>query len=162
MTIINAINETDHLKPNMYGMQEKIKWLSRLDRRIFEQILLTHEMSEEEMAPFLPENTGEETEQDPTEAIVALDLPWPEPDWRAKYAQLVFPPYTEEDSEKELLAGEPYDEMYVHWLSAQIDWNNREYEGFNNENAMFESVYGAFRNAYNQSHRPLPTKKIYY
>lgn len=161
MTIINAINEADQLKPNMYGMQLKITWLSRLDKRIFEQILLTHEMSDEEMEPYLPD--GEETEEtDPSEAINALDLPWPEPDWNEKYRKLVFPEYTEDDSEKELLVGQPYDELYVHWLCAQIDWNNREYEGYNNENAMFESVYRTFRNAYNRSHMPLQTKKKYF
>ena len=26
MKLIDAINEADNLKPNMYGMQEKIKW----------------------------------------------------------------------------------------------------------------------------------------
>ena len=39
MTLIQAVNEADNLKPNMYGLPEKIKWLSRLDRRIFEDIL---------------------------------------------------------------------------------------------------------------------------
>ena len=162
MKLIEAINEVDKLKPNMYGLPEKIKWLSRLDRRIFEQILLTHEMSEAEMQPFLPENTEEEeTPQDPMEAVIALDLPFP-PAPENPYAKLVFPPYTEEDQEKELLVGEPYDELYVHWLAAQIDWNNMEYASFNNTNAMFESVYGAFRNAYNQSHRPLGAQKRYF
>lgn len=160
MKVIEAINEVDKLKPNMYGLAEKIKWLSRLDKRIFEEILLTHVLSREEMEPFLPEEEETDPPADPTEAINALDLPH---HWRRRPpVQLVFKGYTEEDTEAELLVGEPYDEMYVHWLEAQIDWNNMEYAGFNNTNAMFESVYSAFRNAFNQSHRPIGKKKRYF
>ena len=68
----------------------------------------------------------------------------------------------EEDQETELIVKEPYDEMYVHWLSAQIDWNNREYAGFNATNAVFEATYSAFRNAFNQTHMPKGGRKIYY
>lgn len=132
MTLRDAINEVDNLKPNMYGMQEKIKWLSRLDTLIFQENLLNHRLSDEEAAPFLQEG------------------------------KLVFDGYTEDDVEKELLVGEPYDDLYRHWLSAQVDWNNMEYDGFNASNAMFESVYGEFRKAFNRTHRPLGRQNIYY
>lgn len=122
MTINQAINEVDNLKPNMYGLPEKIKWLSRLDRRIFEQILMTHEPDEDR----------------------------------------TFAEYTEEDLDRELIVGEPYDEMYVFWLAAQIDQNNMEYVSFNNTNALFESVYSAFRNAFNRTHMPKGRRKIYF
>ena len=125
MTVIEAINEIDLLKPNQYGMPEKIKWLSRLDRRIYEQIILTHEYNE-----------GEEP--------------------------VVFDGYDESDAETELLVGEPYDEIYVHWLGAQIDFSNLEYDGFNASNAMFESVFTQFRRAYNQSHMPKGEHKKYF
>ena len=133
MTIIQAVNEVDNLKPNMYELSDKIKWLSRLDRRIFEQILLTHELSEDEKEPYLNDD-----------------------------GELVFEGYDENDQDKELIVHEPYDELYTHWLSAQIDWNNREFIGFNSSNAMFEATYGAFRNAFNQTHMPKGRKKIYY
>jgi len=133
MTIIQAVNEVDNLKPNMYELTDKIKWLSRLDRRIFEQIILTHELSEEEQEPY-----------------------------RNDDGDLVFEGYDENDQDKELIVHEPYDELYTHWLSAQIDWNNREFIGFNSSNAMFEATYGAFRNAFNQTHMPKGRKKIYY
>lgn len=126
MTIREAINEVDTLKPNMYGMQEKIKWLSRLDSRIAQDILATHELSEEEQE-LLP-----------------------------------FEGYTEDDIEQELLIGEPYDEMYASWLSAQVDWHNMEFDNFNVNNAMFESVFTQFRNAFNRSHMPKGGGKIYF
>ena len=136
MTLIQAVNEADNLKPNMYGLPEKIKWLSRLDQRIFEEVLLMHELSDEEKEPFMVEIDGKRI--------------------------FSFCAYNENDQEKELIVQEPYDEMYVHWLSAQIDWNNREYAGFNATNAVFEATYTAFRNAFNRTHMPKGGRKIYY
>ena len=125
MKVIDAINAVDNLKPNMYQMPEKIRWLSNLDLRIKNDIYDTHEYNEGE------------TETD-------------------------FDGYTEEDTEEELLVGAPYDEMYVLWLAAQIDFNNMEYDGFNNTNAMFNSVYSSYRNDYNQKHMPKTTVKRYF
>ena len=136
MTLIQAVNEADNLKPNMYELPEKIKWLSRLDQRIFEEVLLMHELSDEEKEPFMVEIDGKRI--------------------------FSFCAYNENDQEKELIVQEPYDEMYVHWLSAQIDWNNREYAGFNATNAVFEATYTAFRNAFNRTHMPKGGRKIYY
>ena len=70
--------------------------------------------------------------------------------------------YSPENTEQELLVPEPYSEMYVHWLGAQIDYNNMEFDGFNAANAMFESVWQSYRNSYNQSHAPKSKKKIYF
>ncbi len=125
MKLSEAIAEVDKLKPNMHTVREKIRWLSRLDTRIYNEILLTHELNAGET---LAEFTG----------------------------------YDEEDNETELLVGEPYDELYLHWLEAQIDYANMEFDGFNAANAVFESVYTAFRNAYNASHMPKGAKKIYF
>lgn len=133
MTLIQAVNEADNLKPNMYGLPEKIKWLSRLDRRIFEDILCTHELSEEEREPFLNED-----------------------------GEMAFSEYTEDDQDKALTVREPYDELYVHWLCAQIDLYNREFTGFNASNAIFESTYLAFRDAFNRTHMPKGRRKNYF
>ena len=62
-----------------------------------------------------------------------------------------FTPYDERE-DRELLIPAPYDETYIHYLSAQIDYFNGEYERFNNANSMFESTFSAFRNAYNREH----------
>lgn len=74
-----------------------------------------------------------------------------------------FDGYTQDTSgETELLVPAPYDEMYVRWLEAQVDYANREFDAFNNSNAMFESVFASFRNAYNRSHMPRGHRKVYY
>lgn len=61
-----------------------------------------------------------------------------------------------------LLVPAPWDELYVHYLSAQIDYYNREYAAFNATNAMFEAVLSGFRNAYHQRHMPITARKVYY
>ena len=47
MTIIEAINKVDALKPNNYTQVEKIKWLSNLDGVIKATIIDTHEGGED-------------------------------------------------------------------------------------------------------------------
>lgn len=48
MTISEAINKTDSLKPNTYGQETKIYWLSNLDGIVFNKIIKTHEGAENE------------------------------------------------------------------------------------------------------------------
>ena len=130
MKVIEAINEVDALKVNMYEVRQKIRWLNRLDLRVWNEIALTHEWNEDQL----------DGEGNPP----------------------TFSGYTDEDQETVLLVPEPYAEMYVRWLEAQIDLANMEMEAFNASNAIFESLYSEFRNAYNQSHRPKGAKKIYF
>ena len=125
MTIHDAIAEVDSLKSNMFSEKEKIRWISRLEARIYQEIICTHQRNE-----------GEE--------------------------EISFTGYGEDDGEKELLVGQPHDELYLRWLEAQIDYHNMEYDSFNNSNAVFDAVFSSFRNAYNQSHMPKGTRKIYY
>ena len=46
MTIIEAINRVDTIKPNSYGQTEKIRWLSDIDGIIKNEIFDTHEGGE--------------------------------------------------------------------------------------------------------------------
>ena len=47
MTIIEAINRTDSVKPNAYSQSEKVRWLSTLDGTVKTEIIDTHEGGEE-------------------------------------------------------------------------------------------------------------------
>lgn len=62
---------------------------------------------------------------------------------------------TDSDVETELLVPPPYDEVYLRWLEAQIDYANGEYSRYNNSIQMFNTAYQGFRNAYNRTHMPL-------
>jgi hypothetical protein len=43
MTIIEAINGIDTIKPNKYTTEQKIEWLKKLDGLLKEQVIDTHE-----------------------------------------------------------------------------------------------------------------------
>lgn len=116
MTITEALQRIDALKPNSYTDLEKIEWLSILDGMIKAEIIDTHESNE----------------------------------------GVVFEGYTEDvDSTKELLVPAPYDDIYIHWLSAQIDYTNGEYGKYNNSKAAYNSAYSAFAKHYNSKHKPI-------
>lgn len=66
-----------------------------------------------------------------------------------------FAGYTEEtDPETVLLVPEPYDELYIRYLEAQIDYTNGEYAKYNNSITMFNAAYEAYANYYNRNHMP--------
>ncbi len=70
---------------------------------------------------------------------------------------------TDPDSpDRQLTAEAPYDEVYVHWLCAQMALYEQELESFNAANALFEAVFGSFRSAYNREHRHCSAAKRYF
>lgn len=62
MTIIEAINRIDKLKPNAVTQVEKVKWLSTLDGIIKREIIDTHEGAEAVIFGGYDENTDVQTE----------------------------------------------------------------------------------------------------
>ena len=67
---------------------------------------------------------------------------------------IVFEGYTEMDMEKDLLVGAPYDEMYIRWLEAQIDYYNGEISRYNNSMMMYQAAYDTYQRQYNRTHMP--------
>lgn len=59
------------------------------------------------------------------------------------------------DLQTELLIPAPYDEVYLRWMEAQIDYHNGEYGKYNNSIDMFNTAYEAFQNYYNRTHMPI-------
>ena len=62
MTILEAINRIDAIKPNSYGQPDKIRWLSTLDCIIKREIIDTHEGAEGVSFKGYTENTNLTTE----------------------------------------------------------------------------------------------------
>lgn len=119
MTIIEAINTIDTLKPNNYTQLDKIKWLSDLDGVIKTEIIDTHEGGEGIVF----------NKYDPTT-----------------------------DISTELLVPAPYDDIYIKWLEAKIDYANAEYGKYNNSSMAYNNAYSAFERYYNRHHMPKQTK----
>lgn len=115
MTIIEAINRIDSLKPNNYTQEDKVRWLSNLDGVIKKEIIDTHEGSEN--VTF----TGYESD---TPLETALLVPF------------------------------PYDDIYLKWLEAQIDYANGETARYTNSMIMYNTAYSAFERYYNRTHMP--------
>jgi hypothetical protein len=67
-----------------------------------------------------------------------------------------FTGYTEDtDIHTELLIPAPYDEAYLRWMEAQIDYHNGEYDKYNNAIIMFNTIFEAYAAFYNQNHMPV-------
>ena len=57
-------------------------------------------------------------------------------------------------SDTVLLVPAPYDEIYLRWMEAQIDYHNGEYDKYNNAIIMFNTAFEAYAAYYNQNHMP--------
>ena len=55
----------------------------------------------------------------------------------------------------ELLIPHPYDEVYIRWLEAQIDYANGEYGKYNNSITMYNTALSAYEKHYNRTHMPI-------
>lgn len=68
---------------------------------------------------------------------------------------IVFNGYDENTSlATELIVPAPHDHIYVHWLEAQIDYANDEYDRYENTMGMYNTAYDNFKNYYNRTHMP--------
>ena len=61
---------------------------------------------------------------------------------------------SETDLDTEMLVPAPFDEIYLRWLEAQIDYTNGEYDKYNNSILMYQAAYDSYANYYNRNHMP--------
>lgn len=61
-----------------------------------------------------------------------------------------------------LLIPHPYDEAYIRFIEAQIDYANGEIGRYNNSMAMYNTVYASFERFYNRTHMPHGQKFKYF
>ena len=61
------------------------------------------------------------------------------------------------DVEKELQIPDRYSDVYIHYLSAQIDQANREFASYNNDVALFEAAWREYAAWHIRTHRQKPT-----
>ena len=59
------------------------------------------------------------------------------------------------DVETVLLVPPPYDEVYLRWLEAQIDYHNGEYDRYNAAIVMYNMAFETYEKYYKQNHRPI-------
>lgn len=67
-----------------------------------------------------------------------------------------FVPYTAATPrDRSLLVGAPHEEIYLHYLEAQMDRQNGELELYANSSACFNAMWANFSRYYNRLHLPL-------
>lgn len=54
-----------------------------------------------------------------------------------------------------LLVPAPYDDIYLRWLEAQIDYTNGEYGKYNNSITAFNDAYAIYQKYYNRTYMPI-------
>ena len=60
MKVNEVIELVDELKPNNYTAARKIEWLNRIERQIYENIIMTHEHDGvKELEPYTEESADE-------------------------------------------------------------------------------------------------------
>ena len=57
-----------------------------------------------------------------------------------------------------LLVPHPYDDVYIKWLEAQIDYSLGEYGKYNNSIMLYNAAYLAFEKYYHRIHEPMQRK----
>lgn len=68
---------------------------------------------------------------------------------------VVFEGYDDEsDLDTVLLVPAPYDDIYIRWLEARIDYANGEYGKYNNSMTAYNDAYSLFANHYNRHNMP--------
>ena len=63
------------------------------------------------------------------------------------------------DQETELLVPPPYDEMYLRWLEAMIDYHNSDDDRYNNAIMLFNNAYEGYKKHYTRTHMPISKGK---
>ena len=66
------------------------------------------------------------------------------------------------DRNRKLLVGAPYEELYLRYLEAQMDYANGEIERYNNAISMYRAAFEGFGNAYRRAHMPKKTAFRYF
>lgn len=82
-------------------------------------------------------------------------------DEEGNLVEITHGPYNPEtDMDTVLMVPEPYSDVYVKYLAAQIDYHNAEYARYNNSMVMYNMALSAFADWYNRNHMPLQNNYI--
>lgn len=179
MTINEAIGTVDLLRPNSYTEDEKKAWLRRLEKRIEKEIIETHEdgflygdinldgkvdMEDVELGRLITGKlitpTEEQTKRGDVDGcgkITLIDV-----NIIHKYIEGVFDVFPVQEESGKLCVPSPYDELYLFWLEAQIDYQNGEIQKYNNSITAFNHAYSAFERYYNRTHMPKKVVRKYF
>lgn len=134
MTPNKAIEIVDRVKVNTYEEEDKLRWISDLDGMIKRLVFQWDERYLKELETQLK-----------NESLT-----------REQYDELIDktkPYYYPDDMDKELLVPAPFEDVYIFYLQAQIDYHNKEYANYNNSALRFETLYNEYKKDYIRKHQ---------
>ena len=173
MKIIEAINKIDDLKFNNFEQDRKIDWLSRLDWMVKRLIIDTHDGADKEKAitEYIHANkaayeaavveymkVNEVSREEAEKNVEFREVKYKEAKEyiEATRNDISFAGYDDTtDLNTELLIPAPFDEAYLRWMEAQIDYHNGEIDKYNISITMFNTEFEAFANWYHRNHLPV-------
>lgn len=167
MTAGDIISKVDMLEPNQYDTTQKLEWLSTLDGKIINEVLLTHRPLPGEFPQLhWPDPFDRDWRRwavdppPPPPPLYPVPMPQPSEDGEESGTDgdtekpEPKPPYTSPNDE--LIIKDPYGSpVYQHWLQAQIASENSEIVKYNQQNTLFTAAYKEWTDYYNRTHMPL-------
>lgn len=171
MKLMDAIAEFDARQYNTVDPEQKIKWLERVDQRVFQQIIKTHEGADKEKAieEYIQANVtaheeavveymkvNEVSREEAEQNVVFQEIKYKEAKEyiEATRNDIFFKGYTN-GVDAELLIPEPYSTAYIWWLEAQVHLLNKEYDDYNNAVLLYNKEFEDYARWYTRTHMPL-------
>lgn len=65
-----------------------------------------------------------------------------------------------ENGDDELTICKPYDTAYIEYISAKIDFNNKEFASYNNAIEVFNNTYEEYQKFWRRTHNPLDSIRV--
>lgn len=169
-TINEILKIVDNLKPNPYDIPVKLQWINEVDGNIWTELFqykktATIELHEGITNYELPEDanfnritnayfndmeipklsnaqfktTGISRGNGNT--INLYPLPQEPGELTVVYLEEFVPYKTSEVMTKKVLAESPFDKLYIHYLTAMIDFHRQEYSSYNNTIQLFNASF---------------------
>jgi hypothetical protein len=169
-TINEVLQIVDAIKPNTYDISAKLQWINEVDGSIWAELFQYKRSSVidtlEGISTYpLPEGTnfnritnaylnGVEipklsNAQYKTTGIsrgdngnlILYPVPTESGELVISYVESYIPHSISDMATTEVLAESPYDKMYIHYLSAMVDFTRREFSSYNNTLQLFNQSY---------------------
>lgn len=169
-TINEVLQIVDAIKPNTYDISAKLQWINEVDGSIWTELFKYKktaiiEITEDISAYPLPE--GANFNRITNAYLDGIEIPklsnaqykttgisrgdtgkislYPAPTENGElvvsYVESYIPHSISDMATTEVLAESPYDKMYIHYLSAMVDFTRREFSSYNNTLQLFNQAY---------------------
>jgi len=150
MTIEQAIDRADRLRPNAFVTTEKVRWLSELDLQVYSEVILMADKN-------WKYRTIEEEVTDGEGNVVEVKTV---EDKSTKVPAFEFEGYDETTPlDTELLIDELYSNTYVDYLLSKYDLYSREINAYNNSALVFNNEYQNYCAWYRRNNEPI-TRRV--